>query len=531
MPGPCIIYERVSTPRQVTSHVQAEVDLCLALAAQHALPVMEVFVDEGATGFNGDRQEYKRMLAHVHDHSGTLRYILVPDLSRLWRNPVEYLPLRLAAAKHGVQIISAREQAVDDSRESLLIETALAWKAADEASEKKKKAMSAIERLVAAGLWPFRPPFGYMQGLPKGYLVPDPKSAATVRQLFDWVAVEGLKLDGAYQRAQDHDIRTAKGHRLSRQAVRRILTNPLYAGRIELESGIRALASFGQLVSPTVFDLVQSHLRTKAGPQRRQVPRFPLSRFVICDECGHSLSGSYANRAYGWYRCKKGCSKVRSEELHVMFAQFANELISTEHSRATFHVAAVELTSGDVTQQIEQVSREIETLKQRKQKLIEWRQEDAITHEEWQRSMDHAREEERLLEKRLDEITARRSTRVENVSAMASRVLERAGEVWARLDVELQRRLQEALFPERVVFRAGELRTHAFNPVFSTLRGSSLQSRTFGCPSDPKLEHTPSRWLRVPRVERERMANQYLGGLETLGTSKEGRYDTRSAAA
>lgn len=530
-PGPCIIYERVSTPRQVTAHVQAEVDLCLALAAEHAFPVMEVFVDEGATGFNANRAEYKRMLAYIYEHSGTLRYIVVPDLSRLWRDPAEYLSLRLDAANQGVVIVSAREQAVDDSREGLLIETALAWKAADEVAEKKRKAVSAIERLVADGLWPFRPPLGYLNGQPKGYLVPDPKAAPAIRQLFDWVAVEGLNLDAACQRAQEHRFRTSQGHLLTHQAVRRILTNRLYAGRIELKSGLWATASFSPLVSPTVFDAVQSHLSTKVRQQRRKVPQFPLGGFMICDECGYSLSGSYANRIYGWYRCKEGCSKVRSADLHAMFAQFANELTSTEHSRATFHMAVVERTSGDVTQELDQVSRELETVRQRKQKLIDWRQEDAITQEEWQRNMDRKREEERLLGRRLDEITARRRTRVEKVSAMAIRVLERAGDVWAGLGVELQRRLQEALFPERVVFRAGELRTHAFNPVFSTLRGSSLQSRTFGCPSDPKLEPTGGRWLRVPRVERERIANQYLAGLEDFGTSTDGRHDTRSAAA
>ncbi len=352
-----------------------------------------------------------------------------------------------------------------------------------------------------------------------------------IRHLFDWVAVEGLKLDGACQRAQDQDIRTANGHRLTRQAVRRILTNPLYAGRIELESGIRATACFGPLVSPTVFDLVQSHLRTKAGQQRRHVPRLPLSRFVICDECGHSLSGSYSKRIYGWYRCKDGCSKVRSEDLHTMFAQLANELTSTDRSKATFRLIALEVTSIDMTEEREQVSQDLETIRRRKQNLIEWRQEDAITQEEWRRSMEREREAERRLEKQLDEITAQRSTRVENVSAVASRVVERAGDVWAALDVELQRRLQEALFPERVVFRAGKLGTQAFNPVFSTLRGSSLQSRTFGCPSDSKLEHGGGRWLSVPRVERERLANQYISELEDLMRSNEGTGDTRSVAA
>ena len=214
-----------------------------------------------------------------------------------------------------------------------------------------------------------------------------------------------------------------------------------------------------------------------------------------------------------------------------MFAQFANELTSTEDSRAMFRLTAVELTSADITREREQVSRDLETIRERKQKLIEWRQQGALTQEEWQRSMDRERDEEHLLSKRLDELTARRSTRVENVVTMATHVLERAGDVWARLDVELQRRLQEALFPESIAFRAGELRTHAFNPVFSTLRGSTLQSRTVGCPSDPKLEPTGARWLRVPRVERERLANQYLGGLEDLMPSSEGGYDARSAAA
>src|SRR5690349_24996739 len=108
---------------------------------------MEVFVDEGATRFNANRAEYKRMLPYIYEHSGTLRYIVVPDLSRLWRDPAEYLSLRLDAANQGVVIVSAREQAVDDSREGLLIETALVWKAADEVAGKKRNAVAAIERL------------------------------------------------------------------------------------------------------------------------------------------------------------------------------------------------------------------------------------------------------------------------------------------------------------------------------------------------------------------------------------------------
>lgn len=531
VPGPCIIYERVSTPRQVTSHVQAEVDFCIAVAAEHALPVMEVFVDEGATGFNGVRREYNRMLAYVHGHSGTLRYILVPDLSRLWRNPAEYLSLHLAAAKHGVLIVSAREQAVDDSREGLLIATALVWNAADEVSEKKKKAKSATERLVADGLWPFRPPFGYIQGKPKGYLQVDPEAAPGVAQLFDWVAAEGLTLDAVCQRAHERDIRTPEGHRLTRQALRRILKNPLYAGRIELESGTRGAAAFGPLVSPTVFEAVQALLGARGGVQRSHVPKFALGGFVTCGECGYALSGSYAKRTYGWYRCRKGCSKVRAEDLHALFVQFANELASTESSRATFLTVAVALTSADTAQERKQVARDLDMVRARKQKLIDWRQEGSITQDEWQRSMNRKRDEERLLEKRLDAVHALRNTSAEEVAAVTERVLERAGDVWAGLGVELQRRLQEALFPERIVFRDGVLRTHAFNPVFSTLRGSTLQSRTIGCPSDPKLEPSGGRWLRVPRVERERMTNQYLGGLEDLGTSTGRRPNTRSAAA
>ncbi|HJQ40850.1 MAG TPA: recombinase family protein [Thermoanaerobaculia bacterium] len=506
--GVCIIYERVSTPRQANHRIDDEVEFCRAFAERCSLPVAEVFVDAGESGFHGDRKSYKEMLAYIREHQGVLRYVIVPDFSRVWRNSPEYFSLRATTAKHGVRIVSAREAAVDQSPEGLTIEASLVWSAEYDATVKKEQSSKAQQDLVDRGLWPFRAPLGYRQDRRKGYLVPDEPSASAVRRLFELVGVHGWSIPDVLSGEVDLNL-AGEEHTFSAARLRRVLANPLYAGRIVLKSQFRGVAQFEPLVDGDVFDAVQKRITRRAATARRSVPRLPLSSFVTCGECGYFLSGSYTKGKYGWYRCTNGCTKIREAELHPMFIAFADALTATDRTKADLVALVLEKEAEAREVDTTSLERELELIRVRKNHLIAWRLDGSLLEDEWQRQMESERASEEHVLGRLRE--ASNATETTAAQQVTTRILEAPGQVWQFLPVALQRRLQSGLFPERVVLEAGQLGTHAINPVFSGFGEPFTQVRTIACPSAQNLELESRPWHHRPRVERERLSTQYLG--------------------
>lgn len=119
---------------------------------------------------------------------------------------------------------------------------------------------------------------------------------------------------------------------------------------------------------------------------------------------------------------------------------------------------------------------------------------------------------ERLNEERvfdcLNVVTARSEADTQSIERIATQMLQSTGQAWKGLPVALQRRLQDALFPEGIVLEAGQFRTHAINPVFSGFGGPFMQVRAVVRPSDTKLEPQGRRWHRLPHEEQERRKAQ-----------------------
>jgi hypothetical protein len=347
--------------------------------------------------------------------------------------------------------------------------------------------------------------------------VPDERHASGIRQLFELVAFGGLSVAQAQARAVELNV-FGNGDHLSSARLRWILKNPLYAGRIALESGLTSEAQFEPLVDGATFDAVQARLSGRSSAKRSGVPRLPLSRFVTCGECGYFLSGSYAKGKYGWYRCKMGCSKIRSTELHEIFIAFADAL--KPHDCVGSKLSAIVAERAAEVSDVDRIALEqdLERISGRKDQLIAWRQDRSLQEDEWLRRIGSERAREEQVLAKLKDIAATSLTAARHVEQATAGILSRPGQVWKTLSIPLQRRLQEALFPEEVVLELGQLRTYAINPVFSGFGKPFTQVRTLAFPTDRKLERRGRPWHRVPRVERERLSSQYFGDdLQTLG--------------
>ncbi|HLE03574.1 MAG TPA: recombinase family protein, partial [Anaerolineales bacterium] len=130
-----------------------------------------------------------------------------------------------------------------------------------------------------------------------------------LRDMTQWAARTGL--------------RSAKGNVLDRLSIRKLLTNPSYAGKVSFHArsgkGVVLEGNHPAIVEPDLFDQVQSALakRRFRRPDRPYGKEpYPLSVTGICGSCGAALSGCASVKEgryrYRYYRCSTAHRRGRA---------------------------------------------------------------------------------------------------------------------------------------------------------------------------------------------------------------------------
>ena len=151
-------------------------------------------------------------------------------------------------------------------------------------------------------------------------LVPDESTAPIVRMIFDWYSRGEAGYSAIATRLTSMGLTTATGHPWSSMAVRRILYNPLYIGRIEygarttvsvieggrrvkkpalIEPPVRVENAHEPLVSPETWQAVQDRARLArhhSPVNRSSVVKNPLAGLIRCAECGKALQRDMSQR-------------------------------------------------------------------------------------------------------------------------------------------------------------------------------------------------------------------------------------------
>lgn len=154
------------------------------------LRLYDVYIDNGATGTNFNRDGFQRMLSDIE--SGKVGCVIVKDLSRLGRNAIDtgyyierYFP------SHNVRFISVTDQFDSENPDNLHGGIILPLKnmineayALDIGRKIKAQARQDMKEGKYVG---GRAPFGYMKDPDDCHkLIIDPVAAPVVRQIFQW---------------------------------------------------------------------------------------------------------------------------------------------------------------------------------------------------------------------------------------------------------------------------------------------------------------------------------------------------------
>ncbi len=283
----------------------------------------EFYVDDGFTGRNFERPDFKRMVSDIE--AGKIDTVAVKDLSRIGRNYIEVGSyLEIFFPKHNVRFLAINDGVDSLNRTEMDItpfKNILNDFYSRDISKKVlagKMALSRQGKFLGGTL-----PYGYMRD-PEvhGRLIPDPATSPNVKLIFD-LALDGYGNDRIAKVLLERKIRITsvrKGtdidvnyYSWGSSVINKILRNPLYYGAHVVcrthQKGIRSGTvnviprdqweivdnAHEPTISKEIFDRVQAIRDKRTGiMQGNTCPFFNIFHSLIsCETCGKSLQLNY----------------------------------------------------------------------------------------------------------------------------------------------------------------------------------------------------------------------------------------------
>ncbi len=315
-----ILYLRVSDAKQTTrgDGLGSQETTCRAYADRMGYEVVKVFRDD-FTGKSADRAGIKALLAFLKGQRGETR-VIVDDLNRLARSLRTHYALRDAIAKAGGKLESPKRVFADDPDDDILeiIEAAFAG---EHRRKNAEQTMTRMRARVMNGYWVFQAPWGYRYEKALGggkHLVRDEPLASIIQEGLEGFAWGRFGSQAEVKRFFEANALFPKDRQgmVSNERVNQILTQPLYAGYLEVPRWNLSLRQ-GQhdgLISLQTFDLIQQRLAGKArAPSRKDINAdFPMRGFIACGDCRHPMTATWATGKggrYPYYMCRQhGCA-------------------------------------------------------------------------------------------------------------------------------------------------------------------------------------------------------------------------------
>ena len=342
-----VIYCRVSDTKQTIrgTGLHSQETRCREYATLRGYQVQKVFTDD-ASGSLINRPGMQAMLGFLRQNKRNPHKVIIDDISRLARGLEAHLELRGAISRAGGILESPSIEFGEDS-DSLLIENLLASVSQHQRQKNGEQTLNRMRARAANGFWVFQAPIGFryerMTGQGK-VLVHDEPLASIIKEALEGYANGRFSTQAEVKRFFEGQACFPKNKRgeVTNQRVNDILTQPLYAGYLELprwDIDLRPAKHEG-VIDLETFKMIQDRLEGIARvPARKDINEdFPLRGFVLCGSCGNPLTACWSKgkaKHYPYYLChQKGCEakgkSIRRELVEGDFEALLKALRPTE---------------------------------------------------------------------------------------------------------------------------------------------------------------------------------------------------------
>ena len=425
--------------------------------------LVRLYADEGISGTKiKNRREFLRMLADA-EH-GIFDMVVVKDISRFARNTVDLLQSirKLKALGIETQFLTANMTSMGNSEFVLTIFGALAQEESANTSKRVKfgKKMNAEKGRVPNIV------YGYDKIIGDYFnLTINQEEAALIRQMYQWYIQEGYGVSKIAAMLNDRGCKTKRGCQWTQNAVCRILTNPLYTGKIingkqevtDFLTGRRADKDESQwmvverpdlqIIDPDTFRQAQEIMEARGKAfkvdKERQSNKFLFSTLIKCKECGWSfrrIVRTYKNTYIRWV-CSghngKGADScpnavtIDEEELMDVLQDYFSQLLRSKKQvirSITQEFQRVYQAEDENLHYEKELSAQLAKLQKTRQKYMDMYADDLISREELNDKLGGMRKEMERLENQL-KMVSYHLTKGEQLEAILNRTFQEIEDV------------------------------------------------------------------------------------------------------
>ncbi|MGD8191646.1 recombinase family protein [Brevibacillus ginsengisoli] len=340
------LYIRVSTDEQAKEgySIPAQKDKLMAYIRSQDWEFVDLYIDEGRSGKDLERQELHRLRADIR--TGRIEVVLVYRLDRLTRSVLDLYHLLQEFETYQVKFRSATEiydTTTAMGRLFLTLVAALAQWERENLGERTR--MGKEEKIKQGKRAGGNIPYGYR--LDHGTLAIHDQEATTVKLIYQLYHQYG-NMNRVADRLFQLGIFSRKGTPFSVKTVRDILRNPVYIGTLRynharkhqnknkavpLEDVILIENAHPAILSAEDFSSLQQQLKHQSKKSPRTLSStYLFSGLVLCPHCRHTLIGK-TSKNHRYYHCsytKPGAChqySIREDQLERLFIQLFQTLL------------------------------------------------------------------------------------------------------------------------------------------------------------------------------------------------------------
>lgn len=360
-----VVYRRVSTQEQGEHgrSLETQERRCREYCQQRGYTVVGVYTDV-QSGRRDDRPQYRAMLARIAQ--GGIDVVVVQWLDRFGRKPREILRRYYALEEQGVRIEATDEDIRDEL--ILLVKVGVAGHYVKQTGQRIKAVLSDLHD---RGNWVTQYPLGYTLDPTTRRLVVVEDEACVVRLIYQWYR-DGLGYEEIAKRLNLEGYRGKRGRPFWPASIKKILTNPVYAGH-STRRDIWRYQTHNPIIPPADWADMQrlvayrSHVRTPRYPDRP----FPLAGLVKCARCGRWLytwmpqHRTQKRRPQRFYRC--GGNKTGLCRLPIISANVVERWLQREALNWQYDPTDMPVVDPDVPS-IGSLERDLARVRERQQR-------------------------------------------------------------------------------------------------------------------------------------------------------------------
>jgi site-specific DNA recombinase len=440
------IYARVSTTEQAEEEysIDEQVRLLNEWCHNHGYEVYQEYTDRGISGKSiKKRPSLQQLMADARQKKFDI--VLVWKTNRLARNILDLLKIVDLLQKNNIAFRSFSENHETETHNGRFQFHVMAAMAEYERANIAENVKMGMIARAKEGSWNGGQVLGYdnielpsenrRRKLTK--LVINEKEAQTVRRIFQlYLQGNGYKSIANTVNKEGH--RSKKNNTFSINAIKTILTNPIYHGYIRYNvrrdwnekrrnnvnpNPVIQKGHHTPIISTETWEKAQAILKSRTGtPNRVHSGEYPLTGILKCPACGSSMVLSRTNnknkdgstRVLEYYACgawkNKGPTACQSNMIRTDFADnyVLNKIADFANSSSLIKDVVKKLngeqknSTGPIQKEFQLLKKELDTIQSRKAKVMGLYEDGDISRDDLRERLVEINEKKSLLEERLE---------------------------------------------------------------------------------------------------------------------------------